>query len=143
MKTIQRIRKRDKGASLIEFAILMPFLLLLVLGIIEFGFFMGERNELKHGAHEGARLAAVNDSNLLVNTCNSLDLNSTITVTFTDGATGAIGEQGSIVLTTPVSSLSGLGFIDSFLPATMTADASFKLEQASTNWSAASGGSCP
>lgn len=142
MKTIQRIRNRDKGASLIEFAILMPFLLLLVLGIVEFGFFMGERNELKHGAHEGARLAAVNDAALLTNTCNSMDLNSTITVTFTDGATGAIGEQGSVSVTTPINALSGLGFIEAFLPANLTADASFKLEQASSNWSSSSGGSC-
>ncbi len=139
---IFKSKNRDRGASLIEFAMIMPLLIILLLSIIEFGYFMGELNELKHGAHEGARLAAVNDAALLANTCASMDLNSSVTVAFTNGA-GNIGDQGSVIVSTPVISLSGLGLIEMFLPASMAVDANFRLEQKSGNWSSASGGTCP
>ncbi len=89
---------RDRGASLVEFALVAPMLILLLLGIIEFGFFLGEWNELKHGAHEGARLAAVDDSSLLTNTCDTINLNdnSSVAVTFTRSG-DAIGDTGTVV----------------------------------------------
>jgi Flp pilus assembly protein TadG len=121
---------RDRGASLVEFALVAPMLILLLLGIIEFGFFLGEWNELKHGAHEGARLAAVDDSSLLTNTCDTINLNdnSSVAVTFT--RTGdAIGDTGTVVVTANVSSLSGLGLIEIFLPASIDTDAEFRIEQ--------------
>lgn len=114
----------------------MPFLILLLLGIIEFGFLMGEWNEVKHGAHEGARLAAVDDANLLTNTCDSMGLHSsgtTVTVSFT--GSGSLGDQGTVVVTASnLSSLSGLGLIEVFLPTSLTADADFRIEQDSS-WS--------
>ena len=67
-------RRKDRGANLVEFALLMPLLILLALGVVEFGFLLGERNEIKHGAHEGARLAAVNNGSLMTNTCDSFVL---------------------------------------------------------------------
>ena len=59
MSRVRRYRKarREGGAALVEFAMLLPFLLILVLGIVEFGFLLGQFNEVRHGAHEGARLA--------------------------------------------------------------------------------------
>lgn len=128
--------RSDRGASLIEFALLMPLLILLILGIVELGFLLGQFNEVRHGAHEGARLAAVNDASAGANTCNamSLDGNSTVNVDFTDSTNGEIGEQGSVTVTLNVSSLSGLSLITIFLPSTVSNKADFRLEQPSSNW---------
>lgn len=140
---------RERGANLVEFAILAPFLIILLLGIIEFGFFLGEWNEVKHGAHEGARLAAVDDANLFTNTCNAMDLHgsgTTVDIDFTDGTTGTgeIGDQASIVVTASnISSLSGLGIINAFLPDTISADADFRLEQDSSWDDTSADGTCP
>lgn len=138
-------RDKEKGAQLVEFALLAPLLLLLVLGIVEFGWLFSQNNDVKHGAREGARAAAVNrgDSTFLLNlTCDSMDLTSPATVAFTDGTGGAIGSTGRVVVTSTPSSLSGLGFIEVFLPTSLTSDIEFRLEQPSDDWSTASG-SCP
>jgi len=127
-------RSSDRGASLVEFAFVMPFLLILILGIVEFGFMLGQFNEVRHGAHEGARLAAVDDNDLINNTCNGIGLSSVVDVTFVDGATGSIGEQASVTIEAQVSSLSGLGMIEAFLPDVLSTTADFKLEQPSDNW---------
>jgi Flp pilus assembly protein TadG len=50
---------RERGASLVEFAFVAPFLILLLFGIIEFAWLFGQDLTIKHGAREGARLAAV------------------------------------------------------------------------------------
>lgn len=149
-----RIRnKGDRGASLIEFAFIAPFLILLLLGIIEFGYFLGERNELKHGAHEGARLAAVNDADPVAGACNAMNLPGTATaeVTLVDGTSsstqaadgaGAIGDQASITVEATIGSLSGLGLIEVFLPSTVKASADFRLEQPS-DWTDTTQQPCP
>ena len=116
---------------------LLPFLLLLVLGIVEFGFLLGQFNEVRHGAHEGARLAAVDDSALGTNTCNSMNLVGVVNVDFTNDGGGMPGDQASVTVTATLSSLSGLGFIEVFLPLELTTKADFKLEQPSS-WTSGS-----
>lgn len=55
--------------ALVEFAIIMPLLFLLLLGIIDFGFAFGDYIGVRNGAREGARLAVVNPSG--TNTCST------------------------------------------------------------------------
>jgi Flp pilus assembly protein TadG len=127
---------------------LLPFLLLLVLGIVEFGYFLGEFNDVRHGAREGARLAAVNagDNNFLeTETCDRMDLTAVVTVQFTDGAASGgsaaekIGSIGTVEVAATPTSLSGVGFIEVFLPSTLTSTIDFRLEQESTNWGDSAG----
>jgi len=47
------------GAALVEFVIVAPLLLLLLLGIMEFGMIMHDYIMLAQGAREGARTAAI------------------------------------------------------------------------------------
>lgn len=59
---ISKIRKqanREKGQSLVEFALLLPILVVIVFGIIEFGQLWMTVNILTGAAREGARVAAV------------------------------------------------------------------------------------
>jgi len=58
----KRIRNRlenEKGQSLVEFALVVPLLLLLVVGIFEFGRAWMTRNVMTGAAREAARIAAV------------------------------------------------------------------------------------
>lgn len=53
-------RSRDaRGAAAVEFALIMPILLLLVFGIISYGYMLSFRQAISQGAAEGARAAAV------------------------------------------------------------------------------------
>jgi Flp pilus assembly protein TadG len=52
--------RRERGASIVEFAIVAPLLFLLLFGIIDFGWAFSQNLDVKHAAREGARLAAVN-----------------------------------------------------------------------------------
>jgi Flp pilus assembly protein TadG len=53
-------RRRDqRGAAAVEFALVAPLLLLLVFGVISYGYMLSFRQALSQGAAEGARAAAV------------------------------------------------------------------------------------
>jgi hypothetical protein len=144
---LRRNQDRDRGANLVEFALLAPFLLLLLLGIIEFGFLMGLNNDVRHGAREGARFAAVDggdETAIMAYICNSMEpLGSGLTAirvalgqTDNDSPSNGIeiGDSGTLTIEGDMSSLSGLGFIEVFLPTTLTSTIDFRLEQ-DPSWS--------
>jgi hypothetical protein len=58
-KYIKILHNEEKGASAVEFAIILPVLIMIVFGIFEFGFAFNKYILLTHAAREGARLAAV------------------------------------------------------------------------------------
>jgi len=55
----KQVRRDDRGASAVEFALLVLPLTLLVFGIIAFGVMLSFRQTLSQAATEGARAAAV------------------------------------------------------------------------------------
>jgi Flp pilus assembly protein TadG len=55
---LRRGRSED-GAQLVEFALLLPLLLLIMLGITEFGFMFQRYEVVTNAAREGARLAVL------------------------------------------------------------------------------------
>lgn len=52
-------RKGKKGAALVEFAIVVPLLLLLVFGMIEFGVLLYDKAMITNASREGARAGVV------------------------------------------------------------------------------------
>jgi len=52
----------DRGAVAVEFALLLPVLVLVIFGIIDFGRMMNARLVLSQAAYEGARAAAITGS---------------------------------------------------------------------------------
>ena len=56
---LRRLGRSDKGAELIEMALVTPILLLLVMGIVDFGFMFQRYVVLTNAAVEGARVATM------------------------------------------------------------------------------------
>lgn len=126
---------------MVEFAILAPLLILLVMGIIEFGWLFAQMNEIRHVAQEGARWGAVSHpdidgvgtedwGDLAARACGAANLPSgtTLVVTGTEGG-GAKGDTASVTVTATMQSLTNLPLITTFLPTTLTNTATFRLEQ--------------
>jgi Flp pilus assembly protein TadG len=130
----------DKGATLVEFALIAPLLILLLLGIVEFGWKFGQFNDVRHAAREGARFAAVNagsDQDIVNVVCGAMDLVAAgitdIEVDLANGG-GSRGDTATISVEATVQSLTGAPLISVFLPDTLTSQIDFRLEQ-DTNWS--------
>jgi hypothetical protein len=63
---VVRLRRRtrqpdERGATLVEFAFVLPVFILFLFAIIDFGWLFAQFLDVKQGAREGARLAIVND----------------------------------------------------------------------------------
>ena len=54
----ERLRD-ERGAALVEFAIVMPLLFLLLFGVIEFAIAFNDYQSIRQGARDGARQAVV------------------------------------------------------------------------------------
>lgn len=54
-----RWRKSQRGAAALEFAIVLPVLLLLLVGIVDFGLVFGAQSQVANAAREGARTGAL------------------------------------------------------------------------------------
>lgn len=52
-------RKLQRGAAALEFAIVLPILIFVLLGIVDFGMVMGAQTQVSNAAREGARTAAL------------------------------------------------------------------------------------
>ena len=58
------LARRDSGAAAVEFAIMLPLLLLILFGIIDFGRALNAQVTITQAAREGARLTALNQPNV-------------------------------------------------------------------------------
>ncbi|GAA0214417.1 hypothetical protein GCM10010492_10280 [Saccharothrix mutabilis subsp. mutabilis] len=62
------MRTDDRGAAAVEFALLLPILLVLVLGLVDFGRALNAQVTLTQAAREGARVAALKKPNVVTRT---------------------------------------------------------------------------
>lgn len=144
---------------MVEMALILPLFVLLLFGMIEAGWAFAQANDVRHGAREGARLAAVNHGDATAigsEVCDRMDLapdgSTSVTliavmdvdsagaaVPVGDGA-GSRNAQGRIVVLTQSPGLTGA--IDAFTNLTLTSDIDFRLEQPANGsaewWAAAS-----
>ncbi len=130
-----RSRLDQRGATLVEFAIILPLLVLLVFGIIEASWAFAQHNDVRHGAREGARLAAVDFGNLAQigqAVCDRMDVvypasNPQVTLTPQPGPS-TVGGLGEITVQGSLSTLTGL--LDwAFGGIQLTSTVEFRLEQ--------------
>jgi Flp pilus assembly protein TadG len=56
-------RGGERGTTILEMALIMPVLLLMAIGLLDFGRAVYVRNELAHSARDAARLASIDPAN--------------------------------------------------------------------------------
>ena len=93
-----RIRRDQRGVALVEFALLLPFVALLVFGTIDLGRGFSQQNRLKNAAREGASWAQLHPTRVR-------DCPAGSTKSITDVINGE--DAGLTNLTVTVSTLSG------------------------------------
>jgi Flp pilus assembly protein TadG len=120
----RRGQRRERGAVLVELALAAPLLLILLFGIIDFGWAFTQDLDVKQGAREGSRLVAVNyhpttatgdaqADDIIDEICRRIDGGANTTVTLQipsgqSGSIGAVGQYASVEVARPATSLSGL-----------------------------------
>ncbi len=108
-------KDQERGAVAVEMAILLPLLLLILIGILEFGRVLNVQVSLTEAAREGARYAAIHHSD------PGLDVQGTalaaaptlagLGVTVTDNASSCTS-GANVQVTTSVTLPSMTGFLD-------------------------------
>jgi Flp pilus assembly protein TadG len=104
----QRVREDDeRGAGLVEFALIMPILLMLVFGVVQFGLLFNRQQGIHAAAREAARVASLPTSSITEieqranDALQGIPLSSTPVITITPlTAKPCEGRQGETVVVT-------------------------------------------
>lgn len=131
-RRLVRLGANEDGAGLAEFALVLPLLIIILFGIIEFGIAFNRAQAVEAAAREGARLASIStstqaDINGRVNaTLAGIAMQNPVNVTVGPG--GCAGREGDPVTVT-VSTVHALNVPLVPLPAiTLTGQAVFRCE---------------
>ena len=62
MKTLRSLARAKRGAAAVEFALITPPLVLMLIGILQLGILYGANAGLEHAVAEGARFATISPS---------------------------------------------------------------------------------
>src|SRR5258708_10347940 len=144
---------RDRGSVAVEFALLLPVLVLLIFGVIDFGRAINAQITLTQAAREGARLASLGYSTSAVTTRAQSAATglSPVTVTVTSSCPAGAGVGVDAVVTTsyPFSFITPVGaFAAMFGTASfgstlaLTATGEMPCETLSAGWPALYCGCC-
>jgi Flp pilus assembly protein TadG len=95
-RALHRLRKREEGASLVEFALIAPILFLILFGLIDFGFIYNDFLSVRQGVRDGARQGAVAN----FGTDQSCSANASVAVTTLPAGTPASTEAQALICTT-------------------------------------------
>lgn len=69
-RTRKRRRQGERGAALVEMALVLPLLMMVVFGVIEFGTTYNNYISLRDGVRQSARLAVVGNTTGISTSCN-------------------------------------------------------------------------
>ena len=146
----------EKGTSLVEFALILPILLLILFGLLDFGKAFNYWNDETHLAAEGARWAVVNSNpggsaqslqQYIQQQADSSQLRGLahVCITFpTNPASGTSGQVGDPVHVSVTSDYNWMPFVASrasLAPSTaITGSATMRLEALPSNFSTGNGG---
>jgi Flp pilus assembly protein TadG len=150
---LARLRRDESGAALVEFVLVLPLLLLLLLGMLDFGKAYNYWIDTTHLSASGARWAAVN-----INPGDGATLQESIrdqadTAELRDGGTDAIADPVQVCIEFPdgtsnvgdpvrVTVTAGYNFLNyinaktGITEADISGSSTMRLEQVPTNYSA-------
>jgi Flp pilus assembly protein TadG len=121
--------RRREGAAAVEFALVLPLLLVLLLGIIDFGLYYYNNLQLTHAARDAARYLSVgnlDDANASIDNTNLIS--TSITSRSIDQA-AASGGESTITLTATYSFLTPLPSLVPGIGSTVGIDATVKMRR--------------
>lgn len=108
-----RARRGESGQAIVEFAVALPILLLLVFGIIDFGWLFYNKMSVENASREGARYAIVNADKgtvaaevaaLAREYCMGSEADTSVTLAIAgDNATVTVAKQVAVL--TPVAGI--------------------------------------
>ena len=109
MISVQNTRRSESGASAVEFALLLPVLMMILFGITEFGLALYRQSILTNASREGARLGIVQSIPAITNGQINTAIDTYLTaggvspgnVTRSIVAGGATGTPVQVTLTLP------------------------------------------
>jgi Flp pilus assembly protein TadG len=144
---VKNRRSRENGANLVEFAILAPFLLLLLFGIIEFTWLFATNLDVRHGAREAVRLATTDDllnpASPQIDICDGMNLANRPTTEVSITRSGDdIGDSITVTVDAAADTITGL--LDWAIPAgaRLTSTVALRQEQPPT-WTPVTSVNCP
>ena len=151
-KAVRR-HKREDGQALVEFALILPLFLMIVVGIIQFGVGLNFWLDMQRIANQGARWAVVNEypgcprsgpntpctpslQQYLAESEVARGENLNVHICFPSG--GTVGNPVRVKITQPLNFLSVVTFFTpgSGLNIDLTAEATMRLEQAPGRYTA-------
>jgi len=92
----KHFRKSENGQAMVEFALVLPILLMLVCGIIDFGYVMYSQLSLSNDAREAARYVSIHysgDKKMLADVLHTYDADETVDTTTKSGVITAKGQM--------------------------------------------------
>jgi Flp pilus assembly protein TadG len=140
----RRGRRRERGAALIEFVLVAPLFLLILLGAIDWGWYFVVRETLVNATREGARVASVQDvpatqsraaaiaavrgylTNVGVSALPVRDPDVQFTTIAVPGVTTPVSAVSVRLAAYPSPAISGLAM--TLVPGTITAETVMRLE---------------
>jgi hypothetical protein len=134
-----RLGNSERGAALVEMAVILPLFVLMIFGMIEAGWAFAQANDVRHGAREGARMAAINDlddiATITADVCSRMELSGSpeTAITLTpiennDDGEGGRNAKGRVLVELEYSSITGV--VDfAFGGLTIRSDIDYRIEQ--------------
>jgi Flp pilus assembly protein TadG len=120
VSTVTRFKKREKGSSVVEFAVVLPILLAFLFGILEFGRVMMVCHTLNNAARAGARIAVLPgaDNSAVLNAINSELSGSGLTMDVIEFSPSDVedADRDDPVTVSVKINYDSIGFVTGFFP---------------------------
>lgn len=109
MSRVGLFRRSDEGQAVVEFALIVPVLMLLIVGIFEFGRAWNAHQAVTDAAREGARIAVLADPSItedsvrsvVRNALSAVALDPDLAVIDLTGVNAATGEPARVAVSYP------------------------------------------